>query len=50
LLLGSLDAAEMHTNIGLGNDTLATRTDRALQLIESALAPTAVPDTLLAVA
>jgi AcrR family transcriptional regulator len=39
VLLGSLDAAEMHTNIGLGNEPLAARTDRALQLIESALAP-----------
>lgn len=39
VLLGSLDAAEMHTNIGLGNDALAARTDRALQLIESALSP-----------
>ena len=38
LLLGSLDAAEMHTNIGLGNEALTRRTDRALQLIESALA------------
>jgi AcrR family transcriptional regulator len=38
VLLGSLDAAEMHTNIGLGNEALATRTDRALQLIENALA------------
>jgi AcrR family transcriptional regulator len=39
VLLGSLDAAEMHTNIGIGNDPLTTRTDRALQLIESALTP-----------
>jgi AcrR family transcriptional regulator len=39
VLLGSLDAAEMHTNIGLGNDALSVRTDRALHLIESALAP-----------
>jgi len=39
VLLGSLDAAEMHTNIGLGNEALAVRTDRALQLIESALSP-----------
>lgn len=39
VLLGSLDAAEMHTNIGLGNEALAARTERALQLIESALAP-----------
>src|SRR5262245_33769529 len=39
VLLGSLDAAEMHTNIGLGSEALSARTDRALQLIESALAP-----------
>jgi AcrR family transcriptional regulator len=39
VLLGSLDAAEMHTNVGLGNEALIARTDRALQLIESALAP-----------
>ncbi len=39
VLLGSLDAAEMHTNIGLGQDPLVTRTDRALQLIENALTP-----------
>jgi AcrR family transcriptional regulator len=39
VLLGSLDAAEMHTNVGLGNEPLTARTDRALQLIESALAP-----------
>jgi hypothetical protein len=39
VLLGSLDAAEMHTNIGLGSEALATRTDRALHLIESALMP-----------
>jgi len=37
VLLGSLDAAEMHTNIGLSNEALTVRTDRALQLIESAL-------------
>jgi len=49
VLLGSLDAAEMHTNIGLGKDALATRTDRALQLIESALMPT-VSGSLRAVA
>jgi AcrR family transcriptional regulator len=41
VLLGSLDAAEMHTNIGLGNEAIAARTDRALHLIESALAPPA---------
>jgi AcrR family transcriptional regulator len=39
VLLGSLDASEMHTNIGLDNEALATRTDRALLLIESALTP-----------
>jgi AcrR family transcriptional regulator len=41
VLLGSLDAAEMHTNLGLGNEALSARTDRALQLIESALTPPA---------
>jgi AcrR family transcriptional regulator len=41
VLLGSLDAAEMHINLGLNNEPLATRTDRALQLLESALAPQA---------
>ena len=40
-LLGSLDAAEMHTNLGLGGEPLAARTDRALHLIESALTPQA---------
>jgi AcrR family transcriptional regulator len=49
VLLGSLDAAEMHTNIGLGTEVLATRTDRALQLIESALVPS-VSGSLRAVA
>jgi AcrR family transcriptional regulator len=39
VLLGSLDAAEMHTNLGLQADALAVRTDRALGLIESSLAP-----------
>jgi hypothetical protein len=29
----------MHTNVGLGTEPLAARTDRALQVIESALAP-----------
>lgn len=38
-LLGSLDAAEMHANIGLGSDPLGVRAERALQLIESALTP-----------
>ena len=49
VLLGSLDAAEMHTNIGLNAEPLAARTDRALQLIESALTPQ-VADSLRAVA
>ena len=39
VLLGSLDAAEMHTNLGLASEPLVQRTDRALALIESALAP-----------
>lgn len=39
MLLGSLDAAEMHGNLGLGTDALSARTERALQLIEGALAP-----------
>ena len=39
VLLGSLDAAEMHTNLGLPAESLVLRTDRALALIESALAP-----------
>jgi AcrR family transcriptional regulator len=39
ILLGSLDAAEMHANLGLPAEPLATRTERALSLIESALAP-----------
>jgi AcrR family transcriptional regulator len=49
VLLGSLDAAEMHGNLGLGSEPLPARTDRALQLIESALAP-AVAGSLRAVA
>ncbi len=49
VLLGSLDAAEMHTNLGLQNEALVARTDRALGLIESALAPQ-VAATLRAVA
>src|SRR5689334_8423802 len=48
-LLGSLDAAEMQTNLGLAGEPLAARTDRALALIESALAPQ-VAATLRAVA
>ncbi len=39
VLLGSLDCAEMHTNLGLAAESLNVRTDRALALIESALAP-----------
>src|SRR4051812_28211153 len=39
VLLGSLDAAEMHTNLGMAAESLNVRTDRALALIESALAP-----------
>lgn len=49
VLLGSLDAAEMHGNVGLPTEVLAVRTDRALALIESALAPQ-VAATLRAVA
>ncbi len=49
VLLGSLDAAEMHTNLGLQSEALVARTDRALGLIESALAPQ-VAATLRAVA
>jgi len=49
VLLGSLDAAEMHTNLGLGNEALASRAERALQLIESSLTP-AVSGSLRAVA
>lgn len=48
-LLGSLDAAEMHVNLGLATEALGTRTDRALGLIETALAPQAAA-TLRAVA
>lgn len=48
-LLGSLDASEMQTNLGLAGEPLAARTDRALDLIESALAPQ-VAATLRAVA
>jgi AcrR family transcriptional regulator len=48
-LLGSLDAAEMSASLELAGDSLATRADRALGLIESALAPQ-VAATLRAVA
>jgi AcrR family transcriptional regulator len=40
VLLGSLDAAEMYSNLTMAADGLHARTDRALLLIESALAPT----------
>lgn len=49
VLLGSLDAAEMHGNLGVPAEALALRTDRALAVIESALAPQ-VAATLRAVA
>ena len=49
VLLGSLDAAEMHTNLGLSQEALAARSERALLLIESALIPM-MPDALRAVA
>ncbi len=39
VLLGSLDAAETHQNLGQAAEALALRTDRALSIIESALAP-----------
>jgi len=39
VLLGALDAAEMSASLGIATDALAARTDRALALIESALAP-----------
>jgi AcrR family transcriptional regulator len=41
VLLGSLDAAEMQTNLGLPAEALTARTDRALGLIEAALVPPA---------
>src|SRR5262249_10696731 len=49
VLLGSLDAAEMNGNLGVAGEPLSVRTDRALNLIESALAPQ-VAATLRAVA
>lgn len=49
VLLGSLDAAEMNANLGIATEQLGLRTDRALGLIESALAPH-VSATLRAVA
>src|SRR3569623_455949 len=39
VLLGSLDAAEMHTHLGLPAETLNLRTVHTLGLIECALAP-----------
>ncbi|HSK01187.1 MAG TPA: helix-turn-helix domain-containing protein [Kofleriaceae bacterium] len=39
VMLGSLDAAEMQANLGLASESLVARTDRALGLVESALAP-----------
>jgi AcrR family transcriptional regulator len=39
VLLGSLDAAEMHGSLAMASDTLQARMARALSLIESALAP-----------
>jgi AcrR family transcriptional regulator len=39
VLLGSLDAAEMQTSLGVTSEALVSRTDRALSFIESALAP-----------
>jgi AcrR family transcriptional regulator len=39
VLLGSLDAAEMQASLGLPGESLAARTERALGLVESALAP-----------
>jgi AcrR family transcriptional regulator len=49
VLLGSLDAAEMHGNLGVPAEQLSVRTDRALSLIETALLPP-VAATLRAVA
>jgi AcrR family transcriptional regulator len=49
VLLGSLDAAEMTSNLGMAADPLVVRAERGLSLIESALAPQ-VAATLRAVA
>jgi AcrR family transcriptional regulator len=49
VLLGSLDAAEMHNNLGLAAEALSVRTERALALIETALTPQ-ISATLRAVA
>lgn len=50
VLLGSLDAQEMTTNLALASDSLNIRTDRALAFVESALAPQAQTARLVAVA
>lgn len=50
VLLGSLDAQEMTTNLAMSTDTIAVRTDRALGLIESSLAPQTAAARLVAVA
>jgi len=50
VLLGSLDAQEMTTNLAMTTDTLSVRTDRALQLVENALVPQAAAARLVAVA
>jgi AcrR family transcriptional regulator len=49
VLLGSLDAAEMHGSLGMAAEALVLRTDRALTVIETALLPP-VAATLRAVA
>lgn len=41
VLLGSLDTVEMSANLDMPGEPLAARADRALALIENALAPTA---------
>ncbi len=50
VLLGSLDAQEMTTNLAMATDSIAVRTDRALGLIESSLAPQNARAHLVAVA
>ncbi len=50
VLLGSLDAQEMVTSLGMATDSLQVRTDRALSLIESTLAPQQSAARLVAVA
>jgi AcrR family transcriptional regulator len=49
VLLGSLDAQEMASNLGVTADSIQVRTDRALALIEATLTPQ-VAATLRAVA